>query len=552
MFESIFGMEAIDYQSNSALGKALVKVFQDTMDYRDHLDYSRCAESEEARTAYRIDAVIKYCTTKMKPAFIKAVKDTTNLTVKQLHLFGGQMNGICGYFAINIGVSEFYEGITEAVGRSTGSTGYVTNDREQADAVTDLANAIDLHNAKLTKNTFGKKKTPIYINEIYFDVNMAFLAGDFVSEKYVKPLTSEELAAIMMHEIGHALTIIEHTNDIAANFDRFKNYNKNLKAASAKDPKVVTDYLKKLRDEVIPAAMNMLNCSDAQTPALSALRSLLINVASAVELLSKYSYKGSSASGTEGDYTFKDKVFGTMAFISNQFCFLCTFLSTLLVDIVFMISLSFIWLYMYKYSHYDRDDSNRKINDRRSNPNNLFTIERWADEFVSRSGYGEYLASGLNKFHTMIEYATAAPVASKYLNDTAWYLQLVGLQSWILDKVNVLAYLDPIIYEDSYNRVYRILQNTRGVFREANLPSAMVDSWLLKLDNIEAQVKKAKTMSDSDVGKSLLRLLECLTNPARVIHLIKDGALATDIAKLEDNIDDLSNNNLYSLSYRFR
>ena len=43
-----------------------------------------------------------------------------------------------------------------------------------------------------------------------------------------------------------------------------------------------------------------------------------------------------------------------------------------------------------------------------NNKNSLFLLERWADEFVSRQGYGNYLSSGLVKFHKAINYIVNA------------------------------------------------------------------------------------------------------------------------------------------------
>lgn len=550
-FNSIPGLEAISYQSYSTLGDQLTKIFQEAIDYREGLDYSKAGAGETGHKEYRWYMVSNFVRNTTAPKFIKALETTCNLEVKELKLFDDPDVGISMFFAINLDISNMEPYMEKIVTRETSQYSQaeaVLNKDSFDHAVEDLSHlgdCIDLDNARLSSNRFGRNGQKIFISTIYFDTIGAFLSADYVSEKYAEPMTAQEIAAIMMHEVGHAMTVIEHACDMYCTCSRLRNFAVNLKRNKDKinsedSAKFISDLQKgslDLLSRISSAGIDDYKFSKNVKRSVTAVNALATCLAKATDK----SKKNSNSVGLA--------IVGALV---NTVFIIESILIYLIVDIFCIIFISWMWYEMSKHMSVDWSARNEKANDRKANRNNEFLLERWADEFVARSGYGEYLISALNKLYRMCEWGAINPVASNILSESTIWISLVGAASWINDKICMLFYFDPVIYEDNYNRAYRVLQDMRGVFKEAKLPSDMADEWLNKIRNTEAEVKKAKTLSNTPVGKALWNILNNVTNPAVWVNMLYDGKLERDCSVLEDRIDDMQNNKLYQLSYAFQ
>ena len=542
------GMEAIDYLANPALGDKLTKLFQKVFDYKESLDYKHViAGGESACRDYRLQMVYDYFSKVISKDFLKVLKDTANLEVKQLYLTGGKDDGLTFCFACDIGISEQYRGMSTLIAHEIGDLQYdsagVPLTSPIIEDLTHLAECIDLKKGRLTTSKYGRKRDkPLYVPAMYFDVNGAFCAEDFVStEHYSEPFTAREVTAIMLHEVGHAMTVIEHAGDIYVTRARI------LAEANAfkrvKDTSVLKAFLTEFKNGV-------LNDVTAQANALAAkaggegtfLRKATGTVNGLVTCLDKLIVEDTSASvGT-----------AIKAFIGNFFARILWLVLYLFADLIMLCMGIFFWTETTDMFVWDRGQFNEKLGDTPANYNRTFLLERWADEFATRLGYGPELASGLRKLRDISWWGLANPINSRVLNHCGMYTALSSAYIWAMKHLNFLGYLDPDGYENEYQRAVRLLENTLGIFKDQKMSKALIGSWLRKVEDLEVEIQKAKTIGDSDIGKALYNLLSNVANPIGWMKLVYNGRLARDCEVLENRLDVMMNNKLYALSASFR
>jgi hypothetical protein len=381
----------------------------------------------------------------------------------------------------------------------------------------------------------------------------AFCLNDFVGPEYAEELTAEEIAAIMMHECGHAMTVIEHSADLYVTCSRIRNDAVNIKkSGNIKDAKA---FIKALDTKVLTKLVSVANANELNgIEDVKGVRESILKVATMTGKLSELL-----------NVTDKDRGEGSIAIAAlmlpiNAVFSIMHVLVLIAVDIAILALQVITLVELEKYSYVDAHGDGGKASDRRNNKNNLFLLERWADEFVSRHGYGEYLASALNKFrkasgalaHASAEYALM--YHDPWLNAVSLYSMAVNMYISFCRTIDVCTYLDPVNYENSYNRFRRILQNSKGIFKEENLPDNCVYEWLAKCRDIEETMNKAKSVMDTDFGKAAINTLHNLfiLEPVNFYQLIKDGKLDRDCSILENRLDDMRNNALFMLSHQFR
>ena len=555
MFTNFFGMEAISFQTSSQLGKDLTAVFQEVIDFRDNLDYSNIPDDFYKRREFRIRNVVQFCNKTMGPKFVKVLEKDLGFKVKNFYLYGADDGSSIplGVFAVNIDINamgpDMYRAIMNMVGVNYENT---KPSGKYADDVAELADCIDLHNTRLKKTTIGRNK-PITVQTIYFDVMFAFCVNEFVDPAYAEEFTAEELAAIMMHECGHAMTVIEHSADLYVTCSRLRNDATNIRKSG--DIKEAKAFVKALDTKVVTKMVSIANSSELNgIEDAKGIRECVLKVATMTGKLSKVL-----------EVAEKDRGSGSLLVTAvmlpiNVIAAMIHVVCILLVDVL-LLALQIITLVeLEKYSYVDAHGDGGKASDRRNNKNNLFLLERWADEFVARHGYGEHLASGLHKFGKNVTALTNAAYPYTLMhhdptvNKLSLYAMAVNMFISFCKIIDIGRYLEPVIYENNYNRLKRILQNSKGIFKEEKLPDACIYEWLDKCRSIEEDAQQVKKLIDTDFGKAAINTLHNLfiLEPTNLYQLIKDGKLDRDCSILEDRIDDMRNNSLFMMSHVFR
>lgn len=555
MYNNFFGMEAISFQTSSQLGKDLTAVFQEVIDFRDNLDYTNIPDDFYKRRLFRIKNVIQFCNKTMAPKFIKVLEKDLGFKVKNFNIYGSNDGSTtpCGFFAVNIDINAMGPDMYRSIMNMTG-TNYSNTELsgKYADDVKELAECIDLDNSRLKKTTIGKK-IPITIQAIYFDAIFAFCLGEYIDEQYATELTAEELAAIMMHECGHAMTVIEHAADMYVTSSRIRNDATNIKrSGDIKDAKAL---IKSLDTKVITKIVSIVNKADLAN--VGDAKNLKENVLKVATMVGKLNTLLEVAEKDKGKGSI---IISTIMLPINIIMSLVNLLVIVITDIMLLAMQTITLIELMRYSYVDEHGDGGKAADRRNNKNSLFLLERWADEFVSRQGYGDHLSSGLVKFHKAINYiVNASPEFNlihhdRSINKLSIYSAAVNIYLSICDSISLMNYLEPVIYENNYNRLKRILEDSKGIFKEEKLPDNCVYEWIAKCKETEAQMQKAKRFTDTEFGKAAINTLHNLfiLEPVNLWQLIKDGKLDRDCAILEDRLDDMRNNSLFMMSHIFR
>lgn len=541
-FDYIIGEEAVDFQVNSKLGKSLTSIFREVHEFKDKIDYSKVPNIDESRRKHRINEVCEFVKTTTMTKFAKAVLECCNLEIRNIVCYGGDTWGLNGCYAVNIDISDIGKGMYEVIARQSGSDGYVSGKTDDfMDEIASMSDSFDAFNSTMKSRVFGKAKKPIFVSKMYFDINMSFLADEYVSTDVVKPMEPEEVAAIMMHEIGHAMSTIEHAGDMYFMHSRLKEIQVNLKNRELSEK----DAIKMLNDidkKVIAKLRVSLNDNSEIDSSVKKRVSVLVDSCSMV--IRNLNRDDGSASGSS--------LIGNI--LRAGVLGVCTILNCILniyISIMCLICGITIWHELANRTSKHRNMVGDKLSDVSSNHNRDFVVERWADEFVSRHGYGQWLTSGLNKFDTMLwhSYISGPDIGSIAMRENCVWQAMASVAIFVTKLTNVLTWFDPNIYEDQYRRAYRVAQNTYGFFKSADrLPKNIVIEWMDKVKAIEAEVNAAKRFRDTKLGVAFTNVFKSLTNPVKWYDYLHNGNIDQDLQLLEDNLDDMLNNKLFYLS----
>ena len=556
-FDLIIGNEAVDFQVNSKLGRMLTECFQEVQDYKEHLDYSSIPNIDDAMRTYRIEQVYDFVKKVTMPKFSKIVLECCNLQIKKIFCVGGIDRGLSGAYACCINISDLSD-MFEIISRSSGSCGYVSGDKasKDIDDVATMASQFNTFDAKLNNRVFGKRNRPIYVPAMYFDANMSFLADDFVSEDVCEPMEPEEVAAVMMHEIGHAMSTIEHAADIYFMKSRVHEININLKNSKMSEDELA-DTLDELDTKFAPKLRSLVVDADFGDDANGAvtkerLLSMIDDCRNVIANVTKHKRKPNP----KGDNSIIGTIFGTIIGITvTLFVSVFILILTIFLSILMLLTGVLIIAELEKRcTDKNRNWRGEKLTDVGANQNRAFVIERWADEFVARQGYGNYLTSALNKFDTLVghDYINGITDSNSLRNSTIGQIML-SIVLKLLSFADIFSWFDPNIYENQYRRALRVAQDTYAFFKASDkAPRDVVVAWMNKVKEIETNVNAAKRLRDTVVGKAAINVFKSLTNPVKWYDYINNGNIIQDLQLLEDNLDDLSNNKLFYLSDRLK
>ncbi len=512
------GTEAIDFQLQSPLARSLTEIYQEVITYRDNLDYSNMKESD--RRAFRTDTVTDYVKKTTNKKVIAAIKKETGVELKDIVGEGGVNFGISLAFAIDLSMDNLGAACETLERQSaTGNTKYVPT-RKIVDEMREMSDLLDLKTGRLSSDKYGKKRT--ISATMYFDINSAFLVQDFLPSQKCEPLTAAEIAAIVTHEVGHLISMVEHATDMYAAHRRITDHIRSLK--THEDPSEIIDVL---NDHVRPLLVSLKKKGTGDNIAIDTVITIIDKI---------YNIR------TEADDS------GWLVAGGIVWHALVT-VSVLALNIIFL--MYYGWLsasaleIVKEVMFVNKNSSGGKASDTKTTYRNSYLIERRADAFVARHGLSVNLVGALSKIHTYAEYASFGTVFSNTLRHNTLFNMYMTLCVFILRNTSIGFILDPIGYENQYQRAFRALQEHRAVFKDGNIPPSVLRVWLSNAVQLETELKEIKGMRDTKLGKSIQLILKSLVSPIMWYKLIKDGNLTGDYERLHDSLDELDKNSLY-------
>ena len=574
-YDAVIGNEAIDFQVDSKLGKTLTAIFQDVFDYKEKLDYSKIPNIDEDRRKYRISAVADYFIHKTIPRFRKAVLECCNLDIRDTKCYYGDLCGLRGTFGLDIRITDMdIETLWETLARISGDRSYqirvssfigiplakIIRSGQTDEYIKDImsiSDVVDKSKSRLKSRVFGKSKRPLYVR-LRFDINAAFLSDDFVSADVAEPITAPELAGLIMHEIGHAMTIFEHCGDLYFMKSRIDTF-----CTKVQTEKLTESDYKKLLSSIDKTLVQgtkekLKNTADMDSTTKNMLTEKLDTISTAIRNINR-------DEGAESGTNF----FADILRLAAR-------LTSMLYDHIYMIVVicttrcigTICWIIQSLTTRMiltevknrmvgNRNGDGRKISDVGANRNRKTVIERWADEFVARQGYASYHASCLNKLHRICQYAWTIQnpffFGSIRLKESKLVQALMTICLNIERVMRLTWFCDSPLYENEYRRLIRLAQDTYAFFKhDENVSREDINDWMQNVKQTEAEAEKAKRLIDTKPGQVFFNLVTSLTNPAKWFDYVNNGNLEGDLKLLEDNLDDMTNNKLFYLSDRLK
>ena len=540
------GFESIDFQTSSTLGTDISKVITNAMNEIDKI----WKDSKEQGDYFR-NAVANYCTKNFAPDLESVITKDTGIDVRSIQLYGRNLkNSSFGLFAIELGLDDV-DTVVTLMNRESGLNTSSKPDKQYLEDLNHLVDLLDFNKGKLKSNKYGKgNKHVIHVN-IHFDMEFAFMAkylfADRVDREQVTP-TADEITAIMLHEIGHMMTLVEHSFDMFATANRI---HENIHIVDSEklrnDPKYMDSFIdehKKILNKIKKVAVMLPN-----TQQNTKLSKNIKFISAAIDKLELMKITSNDAASMQSLISKLVAFVGIIVKIILTRCMigLAIALSTILIN--------YLCASLVNLANNKSISTSSKTTDRGSGYSQLFLIERWADDYAAHQGYGPELASALNK----LEYAFknySMMFDDERLRHSTWFLSLCEIASKFLNLPSVLC-APPLldnIYEDDVRRIERIREDTYAFFRNnTDVPPRIINAYLNKIDKLNEQIKKAEDAQFWSRGarETLSKIWFNLT-PTGIYSLLNDGNLQKDLDMLNNQVDAMRNNSLYYWSDKFK
>ena len=550
--QALGGCEAINYQASSPFRTEMVQFFQKWIERTTTI---KCDIDNEpfGNAVYRRDKKIKEITDAWakdgSKEFIAIVKKHTGMEVLNVRncydktcmgfyycyaceMVYGSQNDMSALTNMNRMAGTDSEGMTYI----QGSDGY----RRWLDSA-DLWEYFNPSTGKVTGNTWNKGKEKFTIRRIYFDVGHAFMHDMVVNEAAMLSLTAEELTAIMLHEIGHAMSGVEHFGDAYLRVMRSKQFDVTVNAIKKNNDTKTAIALLGAYERALPKIKKSLKEADLD-PVTAKAAEQMFNVASGAISAAK-----KAADQQDGLFVGLGKFF-----MITVVCLVDLIRRLFFFPLIFSVNRMIEFFgEIAKRTATSKTVNDRKTSDTSANASHSYTLERWADQYAERQGCGPDLITALQKLNKEFLMFTSEPglLYGLISDKNSTNLTILDFYMNILEFFSTDTEPLMIDYETNYYRYMRICEDMRSFFKNCeNCPPEVVRDWLIRIDAAEKNAAKAKGLRHYDISKAALNILQNLTNPARWFTMLDDANLDRDLENFENNLSKLNNNNLFRLA----
>jgi len=520
-------VEQFFFQANSALGKGMEQAFQAAINFVAGIDYSNIADKD--KVGYRRTQTHNYARMTLFPALQKVIRDTTNLEIDKVV----DVNRFCGYFAIDIGL-DAYEEVIAILQNQSGTGVKPTPLDETAKEIADFAEKVDQVNAKLTATLFGKGLSRKISATLFMDVDMALLMQDNLPVDYVDSFTASELTGIYLHEVGHMLTMLYQAANSYAEVETIRGHLKSFQSVAGDPKKFVEVYTKAVRpmlaDGVTKKTVNpeILDKSD--------------------KLIESVKYYEQAKTDDWG--------WGTAELVWQLFSKYMMIYCMIWSRIIMMnFILPFYWIATWFIGN---PGDKGKVSDVGNSPRAFYRVERMADDFAAKQGYGGQLAQGLSKLLKAIEAAETMTFAgnkvhtytlrkSKVFMYTLKFI--VGYRAALRINGEKITrdFMGHSNYEADTDRLLRVIQQITAAFKN-DLPRELSNHYLGELAAAKAALEdtKSKTRAISDF------IWKYFLDTEQVLGRLLQTDQPKEIEQMLNELDTVINNELYVRAAEFK
>jgi hypothetical protein len=477
--------ERIAFQLNSPLAKKLVALCADTLAWVEETRKSHLVDGKIViATPDRIRDVTDYIKTTFVSRLVTICAQQLNLSIV-VYIDSATDYGNSAMFAFYVDVmkTKDFDRLLRANALYSGVAAYADTPFD-ASLFIKLASNIDLEKSKLFK------KTKDYLCCCF--IQPANFLGPELFQGSVF-LTAEEQAAIILHELGHALTILEHMGDLYYRADIATNSITYLDTkASDKTVLQVVETLEKHTPTDAP---------DYET-ALSAVKANVSHCHPVVAGIAFFFFTGA-----------------------------------VLSYIAWMVGAGVVG---------GINEGSSKTSDTVVTQSNLSYCERMADEFVSRHGLGKALTSGLLKIGVN-KVALREAVSNNLLIKTT-ILSLATACHFF----GMFFFYDDGVYDPLWLRSDHLLQNNMVVFKDDTLSPALRTHFLAETKELITLVETYKKSKGFKLKSLFWGTIMRILSRGSVVDGFRTANLSNDYDKLQLMTNGLIKNKLFMHAARLK
>ena len=479
-------LERIAFQHQSPLAKRIVDLSQVCIDGLAKTNPNRTETMFVPAGKTRINTATKYLNRHFVPGMQEILKDELNLRLAvHVEQYEVCMNAACfveykkfkkdEHQPFNIGI-DMYSGVKLGSVQEYDKAFF----EQQADS-------IDLDIGKLNR----------YSEDVIMHLwvfTTTFMCGEVFDPKYYTPNSAVEIAAVILHEIGHAMTFIEHCADMYYRTDVISNtvkYTNDL--SNSKEILTVVDKLsEKSNNEVLApplAALKQARNIGIFTPIICLLE-LLIALPLSILVINE-------------------------RLITNS-------------------------------RYFSLNESSKKTSDVVATRNNSSYCERLADEFVSRHGLGAALISALERSRRFVEEGHAQdPAICRVKAFGVVQTILMSFQMLMNCFVFPLLTVDDHTYDPDWLRYEHILQDALVAFKDAELDEQTRTYFIEQVRQLEKLISDLKASKSYKIKQFIFGKLLGIFNRNSTIDAIATANLSADYDRLQLLTNGLIKNKLY-------
>ena len=515
-------LEAIDFQIDTKFADSIRNVYQDIINFRETKRGDR----------HIVRDVIEYAENKIDTEFHKLWPQHLGIKLGQITL----SNSPSFFFAMQPVMGSDRE-LAKIIDSMTGNSLYgsgINFSKKTYEEVKKVAASFDRRKGRVAVSTYLKKDLTM---NFFFDPYVAFLIRDTL-HIHLDYFTAEELTAITLHEVGHMMSLLEHCADMF--------YNVSLNASiikSFRDTAPLSEKIKAVREIVKDKNISKTISENSKLKPQEA-DAATEAVKNADNFRKEDNYNDSS-------WSFWNTILNF--FISTYFlgCEILAWVfapvNAAIWQLVQDILISFGRDYVQKGGY-----NQPKYSDYLANKTTAFNWERWADEYVTRYGYGSHLNTGLNKLFDSM----AKTQLFTGMNDK-------GVDTWLRNSSVALALnyvlhytwsfllggnLDDGfgIYESQVDRMKRVIQDTANVFKRMDLPQEVVDLYIIEFEKCKKSLDEVSMARRGEHVFALFhRCVMSFIDPVQLGNRLLRGNIKAEYAQLANDIDELRSNQLY-------
>lgn len=493
----LHGSEAIQFQNGSKLGSRLVDLF--TQCYKIREEYYDQEKNNYSDVNKRIASLIE-------KEMRTIIKEEANFNVKEFEFSYGAPSG---YVAIDYMTYYDVGAVMNVENMLTGSYFPKENDSKtmalRIEKLVDVAKHLDVYSGKLKY----KKGFNIALS---IDLSLFFFLDLFTDTR----LSPEEGTAIILHEIGHVTIFLERAT--VAMFV-YQAVDDNVKKSPNKDVDVAT--VKKM----LNLCITKTGTSNKFLDGISDLALKTLNFIN--DMQDKLDGAPSKAFGSvnDGGWIHLGPIIQLLARIARMLIahynyeLLGGWLLSFQVEITGALAI-------------------KKTSDIKYTAHNEYLLERAADEFVVRHGFGAALASSLYKVQSYTIMGSTQAIHNSFV---------VAFLAKVFFKLREKLH-SSLPYEAYNQRCRRIIQAVIPIFKDANLPADIRNK---AIDQLLGAMKILDKYGQSvyDVDDMRNRLLNTLITVISVedwMRILTSGRLTQEYERHLNMLEDLTNNFMYA------